>query len=251
MTGDIFRNMLQIMGEITKLSQMVCMQMKTLVLVTMLATQSLSHQLGMVNLAISTAKETASKSFKLCQSLGYDGLGVLNTPEEYAHALRISKPLRLAESAGFYIGLRKLSSPKRIVWDDGSTLATDLPLVNDDDSRGIISLSGLYRMVDGSHPIYSFCGKYNSSTMMEAYGTTVHGREPADTSFKLSESTASSYIECVVMCSQETLCRLVNFRSDISSCTLLGPGTLNVTIENTVSTTFIRVSFEAMYEKYA
>ncbi|GFN90313.1 hypothetical protein PoB_001681900 [Plakobranchus ocellatus] len=223
--------------------------MWTIALVAMLATRSLSHQLGMVSLALTTTQQTASKGNKLCQDLGYDGLGILSTPEAYAYALTISKHKRLAERAGFYIGLRRLLNPERTVWDDGSTPATDLPLDNDDDSIGRVSRVGTFRMVDGNDEKYALCGNYDSLTMMETFGTTVHGREPANTSFKLSESTASSYMKCVVMCSQETLCRLADFKADISTCTLFGPGTLNTT-ENAASTTFIRVSFEEVKEEY-
>ncbi|GFN90302.1 hypothetical protein PoB_001680800 [Plakobranchus ocellatus] len=90
-----------------------------------------------------------------------------------------------------------------------------------------------------------------TSTMTWAYGTTVNGRKPTDTKFSMSVSKVHSYLECVIMCGQETLCRVVEFRSDILTCNLLGPGTLDGTTENAASTTFIRGSFEAAIGKYA
>ncbi|GFN90314.1 hypothetical protein PoB_001682000 [Plakobranchus ocellatus] len=214
------------------------MQMWTLDLVAILATRSLSHQLGMVSIAISATQQSALNGNKLCQDLGYDGLGVLRTPEAYAYALRITKPLRLTEKAYFYVGLRRFLNPTRFVWDDGTTLATDMHLDKDYNYIGKISRVGTLRMI--THLRWW--------RLMELQNVVAN--QPTQVSFKLSESTASSSIKCVVMCSQETLCRLPDFRADISTCTLFGPGTLNTT-ENAASTTFIRVAYEAMREEYS
>ncbi|GFN90294.1 LOW QUALITY PROTEIN: Fdsig-like [Plakobranchus ocellatus] len=182
----------------------------------------------------------------------YSGLVGLKRTAEKLHSEedRGVNEISVAENAGFYIGLERRSNPTRLEWHDGSLPATDMPLAGVGSRWGTVTYPGTIKMVSGIYEKYALCGNYNTPTMTEAYGTTVHGQEPVDKSFRLTESAASSYMECVVMCSQETLCRLADFRRDISTCTLLGPGTLDDTTENAASTTFIRASFDIVRDKY-
>ncbi|GFN90301.1 hypothetical protein PoB_001680700 [Plakobranchus ocellatus] len=226
---------------------MAHIQVWTTALVAMLAVPSLSQQFSVMNFTFSKTKQKARQSQMVCKDLGYDGLGVLSTPEAYAHVLRITS--FWPEKAGFYVGIQRPSGSTRLMWDDGSVLPTDLPWADNqpaDEPWGAADTAGHLLMVTGSYKKYALCGNYGTPTMTEAYGTTLHGHKPVDTRFRLSESKTSSYFECVVMCSQDNLCRLVDFRADIFTCTLLGPGTLNVTTENSASTTFIRVKFKAL-----
>ena len=39
-------------------------------------------------------EDNATEGEKLCKSLGYDGLAVVNTPESYAYLLRITRDMR-------------------------------------------------------------------------------------------------------------------------------------------------------------
>ncbi|GFN90303.1 hypothetical protein PoB_001680900 [Plakobranchus ocellatus] len=71
---------------------MTSMQVWTVVLVAMLAIQSSAEQTTIMNFTFTASRMNVVKGERLCRELGYDGLGVLKTPEAYAYALRLSEP---------------------------------------------------------------------------------------------------------------------------------------------------------------
>ncbi|GFN90300.1 hypothetical protein PoB_001680600 [Plakobranchus ocellatus] len=150
---------------------MACMQLWTVTLVATLAVPSLSEQTASMNFIFSTTTQSATRGLKLCKELGYDGLGILSTPEAYAYALRTSLSFRMAEYIGFYIGLKRRSDPTRLEWHDGSLSATDMPVLNIDSLWGSVNQYGYFRMVNGDKPKYALCGNREYFSQFETART--------------------------------------------------------------------------------
>ncbi|GFO43219.1 hypothetical protein PoB_006972400 [Plakobranchus ocellatus] len=92
-----------------------------------------------------------------CQALGFDGLAILSTPEEYNYVLRLSADVR--QHRGIWLALRfdeVLASP---VWDDGTVPAPDMPWKREAiQPCGKLNTAGLLGMLPCDKLKYPACG---------------------------------------------------------------------------------------------
>ncbi|RUS75188.1 hypothetical protein EGW08_017047, partial [Elysia chlorotica] len=62
-----------------------------------------------------------------CRGRGYDGLGVVSSPEEYNHVILASQQLRT--QWGLWVGLRYDLGLQKLQWDDGTDPSPNMPWV--------------------------------------------------------------------------------------------------------------------------
>ncbi|KAK3764722.1 hypothetical protein RRG08_042032 [Elysia crispata] len=183
----------------------------------------------------------------LCQNLGYDGLAVINSPEMFAYALRISRTVR-ATGHGLYLGLRNSTDTNLFTWDDGTFPAQDEPWVPDSINRdftyshyGVLSNIGYLRLFD-TYKKYAICGNHENLPT-EAHGVTKFGQQPTNVGSILSNTKAVSYLECVLLCGQDHRCRMAEFNFDLLTCMTLESVAFVRFIPNKQFQTFVRNGF--------
>ncbi|GFO43221.1 hypothetical protein PoB_006972600 [Plakobranchus ocellatus] len=84
-----------------------------------------------------------------------------------------------------------------------------------------------------------------ATAFQEAQGSTYHSTAPTNVTSSHFVSRADSYLQCVLLCGRENLCRAAHFDLVKRNCEILGPGSFSVSdfqIES-ASTTFVRKSF--------
>ncbi|KAK3764721.1 hypothetical protein RRG08_042031 [Elysia crispata] len=197
---------------------------------------------------IISSRQSSSDGEMLCQSLGYDGLAIINAPEMFTYAIRITVALR-ATGHGLYLGLRNKSDTNLVNWDDGTFPAQDLPWKPNPQSwdftynhYGILSHTGYYRALSNEEKKYAVCGNHENLPT-EAFGTTILGQQPTGISSSLSVTKVLSYLECVLLCGQDHRCRVAEFKIDFLTCMTLGPGSYESFSVNVQSKTFVRKGF--------
>ena len=75
------------------------------------------------------------------------------------------------------------------------------------------------------------------------FGKRAHGQKPSELSPVLAEVAVFSYLECVMMCGQDSSCRVAVFNSDLLTCMTGGPGSYTGFTEDKKCQTFIRFGF--------
>ncbi|RUS90262.1 hypothetical protein EGW08_001951, partial [Elysia chlorotica] len=63
-----------------------------------------------------------------CQSLGYDGLAVVSTPEALEYANKISYYTRIVRKREMYVGNHFHLDTNEHLWDDGTVMTSDTPI---------------------------------------------------------------------------------------------------------------------------
>ncbi|GFN74062.1 hypothetical protein PoB_000056800 [Plakobranchus ocellatus] len=77
----------------------------------------------------------------------------------------------------------------------------------------------------------------------EGYGRTAEGQQPAGNSSILLMTTTLSYLECILLCSQDHNCRTASFHLHQLTCTMFGPDSYTHLIPDLESKTFIRQGY--------
>ncbi|RUS74478.1 hypothetical protein EGW08_017753 [Elysia chlorotica] len=188
--------------------------------------------------------QNAQDGSRVCKALMYDGFAVLNSPESYNHALRISQALRKKKRIGMYVGLTYNSETDVIVWSDGTLPASDSPWAGKigNPKFGFIRSAGALNLDNGFERRMALCGNH-SKLPTETRGVTFLDQRPADVTSVLSVVKLGSYLECVLVCGQDHRCRTAEFQSGRRACTLLGPGGNSGLVASAGSRTFVREAF--------
>ncbi|GFO00960.1 hypothetical protein PoB_002746500 [Plakobranchus ocellatus] len=180
---------------------------------------------------------------KKCKSLGFDGLAITSSPEEFVYLIEATVKHR--ETLGEWLGLRYDSRLDRILWDDGTVSAPEVPWVSSqsdaDPNRpcGRLHVSGSLGMIGCHFLRYSVCGNH-TKVYLEAEGTTYNFTSPAKVTSSLTELKAESYLQCVILCGRNYLCRAAHFHLVTNICKILGPGSYADLQKDADSKTFVR-----------
>ncbi|GFO18397.1 hypothetical protein PoB_004490200 [Plakobranchus ocellatus] len=182
-----------------------------------------------------------------CQGLGFDGLAILSTPEEFNYVFQLSADVRRESLGGLWLALRLDELSARPLWTDGSFIASDAPWINNSDiSRtcGRLHRTGSLGLFPCHSLRYAVCGKHDKA-LREAEGSTYLSTVLNNVTSILTESKVESYLGCALLCSRENLCRAAYFDLVRKSCKILGPGSFSVSDfqSDPDSTTFVRKSF--------
>ncbi|KAK3757592.1 hypothetical protein RRG08_017379 [Elysia crispata] len=137
-----------------------------------------------------------------------------------------------------------------MTWADGTHPASDLPTVDGTDLssdpktkiRGRLSSDFQFGKTRGDNRKRALCGNHKNLPT-EAFGKRAHGQKPSELSPVLAEVAVFSYLECVMMCGQDSSCRVAVFNSDLLTCMSGGPGSYTSFTEDKKCQTFIRFGF--------
>ncbi|GFR70336.1 hypothetical protein ElyMa_000324900 [Elysia marginata] len=198
------------------------------------------------NFYFTHTRKTSHVSETLCQSLSYDGLAVVSSPEMLRHALKLTQAYRdCGHQRGIFVGLRNDSNTHLVTWDDGSLPAKDTPSILGSlgelnfasKQYGNIHCSGKLRANPGGKIKRALCGNhFNLPT--EAHGVSKPYQKADGVSSNLSVTKVFSYLECALLCGQDHRCRAAVFNSDLLTCMTLGPNSYAGLIESSEHMTF-------------
>ncbi|GFN84485.1 hypothetical protein PoB_001099100 [Plakobranchus ocellatus] len=113
---------------------------------------------------INTERHNFTEAEKACKTMGFDGLAITNSPEEFAYIVRVTEWLR--KFWGLWLALRYNPEVGSVVWDDGTVPAPDMPWItltgqmpkNPKDHQGGLRKSGVLSLWNESLSRYSICG---------------------------------------------------------------------------------------------
>ncbi|KAK3776846.1 hypothetical protein RRG08_024620 [Elysia crispata] len=191
-----------------------------------------------------------SKCELICQEQGYDGLAVISSPEAYAYALHMRNHHWNLANEVIFLGLTINAESGLATWSDGTPPASDIPKTGGVDlsadpktkRKGRLETDSKFGMGRGTLAKKGLCGNHkNLST--EAFGTSVNGMKPSGLSSVLSEVEVLSYLECAMVCGQDSRCRVAVFNSDLLTCMTGGSGSYTGFTEDKKCQTFIRSGF--------
>ncbi|GFO08943.1 hypothetical protein PoB_003544800 [Plakobranchus ocellatus] len=183
---------------------------------------------------------------KTCKALGYDGLAIPSSPEEFAYVLEATAYAR--QRIGEWLALRYYPEVDSILWDDGTAPAPDMPWFVRQSYRdprypcGRIYVAGVLGMIKCSALRYAVCGNH-VKPYVEAHGETHTSFAPDILTPSLSEFKVESYLECSIHCGRIHLCRFAHFHHVTKICKILGPELQSSLAEDPESTTFVRRSY--------
>ncbi|GFO35212.1 hypothetical protein PoB_006171700 [Plakobranchus ocellatus] len=186
-----------------------------------------------------------------CLSMGFDGLALLKSPEEYRYAVKISTQTRAKINnrwLGCWIGFRFDEDSYSVPWDDGSVMAVDMPYAQSLMALGTERQCGRLRYSDHiglakcDETRMSVCGK-RAKTYREATGTTNSLLAPTNVTATLMKGKVASYTHCVLSCCELYLCRVAHFDHVTQICSILGPESYSGFQNDPNSTSFIRVTY--------
>ncbi|KAK3787101.1 hypothetical protein RRG08_030264 [Elysia crispata] len=185
-----------------------------------------------------------------CQKRGYDGLAVINSPEEFNYASQLTEHLRFTVGAkGFWVALSYNVDRQKLIWIDGSEVVSDMPGFRSGkllDSQKVctrIRFSGVaLGKINCSNPRYPICG-YHKRDFVQATGQTLRSSKPVfNESMMLAQHKMESHLYCTLLCSRFSMCRVAWFESLTLTCSVLGPGHFSIS-KDLGSQTFVRVAF--------
>ncbi|GFS00031.1 hypothetical protein ElyMa_001061300 [Elysia marginata] len=188
---------------------------------------------------------------KSCKELGYDGLAILNTPETYRYALKLTDYFWSVLPTDIYIGVHFRPELVESLWDDGTPPRSDAPFYRNPPFAvpwypcGGLDIYRRLRMLGGHTAVPALCGNHKN-TASEGMGSTKIGDLQTTSRTVLSVSKISSYLECAVLCSMSYDCRAAEFNSDLLTCTVVGEHTSTGTLAPLTKPeikTFIRIFF--------
>ena len=197
------------------------------------------------NLFHNTQPLSYPESHTKCQSLGYDGLAVLSTPEAYNQAVRLTESYRTGGSAGsINVGMYRVGKTTEMRWKDGTIFTQDTPYKSNfgtSRASGCIAPLGYFLTVKGSSRRTSICGDYRSRV---AQGKTYDGQGTSSVRGEnLTESSVKSYLQCVALCGKDHRCRAAEFHKAGKYCVIYGFGDYTSFNVDTERKTFVRVGF--------
>ncbi|RUS69783.1 hypothetical protein EGW08_022458 [Elysia chlorotica] len=187
---------------------------------------------------------------QLCKDQGYDGLGVISSPEMYELALRLTEPHRTGvDGSAVYVGMRYHANREAGLWDDGTVPASDTPWKSGNadaastiDPYGMMAMSGELKWTSGSSLKLAICG--NHGQRFEAHGTTLSGQQAANVTWSLAWVSVSTSLECALYCGQDSRCRVAEFNSEKKSCRTLAAGAYSSFVQSSTTQTFVRTGFQ-------
>ncbi|GFO44176.1 reverse transcriptase [Plakobranchus ocellatus] len=88
------------------------------------------------------------------------------------------------------------------------------------------------------------CNQFSDKKISrEAIGTTSSGASLSNVISTITQQYAEFYLECLVLCVADDLCRAVRFQLAAKTCTVVGPSSFTGLQVDPGSTKFIRLKF--------